>query len=219
MARKSTDTRERIIEAARALVMEKGFAATSIDEILASAGLTKGAFFHYFKGKRDLARELVEWHARKDLGMFEGLAADAETRTDDPLERVTYFLEAFETIVTNLDDPSPGCMYAVYTYESMQFEPAVRDFVADVLRRWTSIYVRLFQDVIDRYPPALPVTARQLAEMIVSIIEGGLILQRAYGEGRMTGRQSQQFRNYLTLLFGEPVSLAKTAPEVAARAA
>jgi TetR/AcrR family transcriptional regulator, transcriptional repressor for nem operon len=219
MARKSPDTRQRILQAARVLVMEKGFAATSIDEILVSAGLTKGAFFHYFKGKKELARELVDWHARKDLEMFERLAADAEARTSDPLEKVILFLEAFETYVSNSDDPSPGCMYAVYTYESMQFEPAVRDLVADILRQWTSIYVRLFQDVIDRYPPALPVTARQLAEMIVSIIEGGLILQRAYGEVRMTGRQSRQFRNYLTLLFGEAETQAKTAPEAAARAA
>ena len=34
----------------------------------------------------------------------------------------------------------------------------------------------IFEDVLDRYKPALPVTARQLAEMIVSIIQGGLML-------------------------------------------
>ena len=69
------------------------------------------------------------------------------------------------------------------------------------MRQWTSIYVRKFQDVIDRYPPALPVTARQLAEMIVSVIEGGLVLQRAHGDTDTTRRQSEQFRNYLSLLF------------------
>jgi len=214
MVRKSPDTRERILQSARVLVMEKGFAATSIDEILASTGLTKGAFFHYFGGKRDLARELVEWHARKDLDMFRRFAAEAESRCRDPLEKVTHFLEAFETYISSSDDPSPGCMYAVYTYESMQFEPEVRDLVADILRQWTSIYVRLFQEVIDRYPPALPVTARELAELIVSIIEGGLILQRAYGEVRMTARQSRQFRIYLALLFGEPAVRAASAPSV-----
>ena len=100
-------------------------------------------------------------------------------------------------------------MYAVYTYESMQFDPSVRDFVADILRQWTSMYVHLFQEVIDRYPPALPVTARQLAETIVSIIEGGLVLQRAYDDDRMTSRQSEQFRNYLALLFGQVKPKAK----------
>ncbi|MCB1486673.1 MAG: TetR/AcrR family transcriptional regulator [Bauldia sp.] len=210
MARRGEDTRNRILVAARSLVMDNGFSATSIDDILKATNLTKGAFFHHFKGKADLARELVEWHARQDLEMFERFARDAEAGSDDPLDQAYAFLEAFEDYVSReSDDRSPGCMYAVYTYESMQFDPSVRDFVADILRQWTSMYVRLFQDVIDRYPPALPVTARQLAETIVSIIEGGLVLQRAYGDDRMTSRQSEQFRNYLALLFDQ--SRAKAA--------
>jgi TetR/AcrR family transcriptional regulator, transcriptional repressor for nem operon len=201
MARRGGDTRERILQSAEALIMDNGFAGTSIDEILKSAGLTKGAFFHYFKGKGDLARELVEWHARQDLGLFERFAEESAAKSDDPLKQTYFFLEAFEDYARKSKQISPGCMYATYTYESMQFEPSVRDFVADTLRHWTAIYVRKFQDVLDRYPPALPVTARQLAEMIVSIVEGGLVLQRAYGDTDITARQSEQFRNYLKLLF------------------
>jgi len=201
MTRNSENTRERILASARTLIMANGFAGTSIDQILKSTGLTKGAFFHHFKGKADLARELVEWHARQDLTMFEEFLAQAEAENDDPLDQALMFLKLFEDYISKSDDPSPGCMYAVYTYESMQFDPSVRDFVADILRQWTSMYVRKFQEVIDRYPPAMPVTARQLAEMIVSIIEGGLVLQRAHGDLRVTARQSEQFRNYLQLLF------------------
>ena len=204
MAKRGENSRDRILDAAQGLVMSKGFAGTSIDDILKKAELTKGAFFHYFKGKGDLAFALVERHSKKDLAMFEDLAARSEAESDDPLEQVLLFLEYFEDYISNSVDPSPGCMYAVYTYESMQFEPAVRDFIADILRRWTSIYVRKFQEVIDRYEPAIPVTARQLAEMIVSVVEGGLVLQRAYGDVRVTSRQSEQFRNYLKLLFGGP---------------
>ncbi|MCP4379863.1 MAG: TetR/AcrR family transcriptional regulator [Hyphomicrobiales bacterium] len=219
MAGRGEVTRERILSSARTLVMDNGFAGTSIDDILKSAGLTKGAFFHHFKGKAALARELVEWHAKQDLAMFDEFVEQAEAHSDDPLERVLYYLELFEGYVAQSSDRSPGCMYAVYTYESMQFDPSVRDFVADILRQWTSTYVRMFQDVIDRYPPALPVTARQLAETIVSIIEGGLVLQRAYEDVRITARQSVQFRNYLMLLFGTPESgkTAKKATRPAAR--
>jgi TetR/AcrR family transcriptional regulator, transcriptional repressor for nem operon len=209
MSTKGEHTHDRILDAAESLIMTQGFAGTSIDDILKKAELTKGAFFHHFKGKGDLARALVEHHARKDLAMFEDFAARAEAESADPLEQVFKFLEFFEKSVSDSDDPSPGCMYAVYTYESMQFEPSIRVFVADILRQWTSIYVRKFQDVLDRYKPALPVTARQLAEMIVSVVEGGLILQRAYGDVRMTPRQSEQFRNYLVLLFGGRKGKAK----------
>jgi TetR/AcrR family transcriptional repressor of nem operon len=212
MSKKGEHTRDRILDAAEVLVMTQGFAGTSIDDILKKAELTKGAFFHYFKGKGDLARALVERHAQKDMAMFEDFAARAEAKSADPLEQVFIFLETFEKFISDSNDPSPGCMYAVYTYESMQFEPSIIVFVADILRQWTSIYVRKFQDVLDRYKPALPVTARQLAEMIVSILEGGLVLQRAYGDVRMTSRQSEQFRNYLELLFGGRKGKTKKKP-------
>jgi TetR/AcrR family transcriptional repressor of nem operon len=205
MARNPVNTQERILDAAEPLVTARGFAGTSIDDILKSAQLTKGAFFHHFKNKADLARELIERHARRDVALFEELSAEAEKRSQDPLERTILFLEGFERFVSNFPKPAlespPGCMYAAYTYESMQFEPEIRDFVADSLRHWTSIYVRTFQDVLDRYTPVLPVTARQLAEMITAIIQGGLVLGRAYNDMRMTARQSEQFRNYLALLF------------------
>jgi len=204
MASKGEQTRTKILDAAKSLVMSKGFAGTSIDDILKETKLTKGAFFHHFKGKAELARELVQRYALNDLRMFERFVAEAESRSDDPLEQTNIFLEMFEDYISDSDDPAPGCMYAVYTYESMQFDPSVLDFVADTLRRWTSIYVRKYQEVIDRYEPAIPVTARQLAELTVAVIEGGLIFQRAYGDVKVTGRQSEQFRNYLHLLFGAP---------------
>lgn len=202
MAARGESTREKLLDAAKDLVMSKGFAGTSIDDILKATGMTKGAFFHHFKGKADLARELVKRYAMGDLNMFREMDRQSLKASDDPLQQVIVFLKLFETYISNSEDPAPGCMYAVYTYESAQFAPDVLDIVSDTLREWTGIYVRKFQEVIDRYPPALPVTARQLAELIVSIIEGGLVLQRAHGDTDTTKRQSEQFRNYINLLFG-----------------
>jgi TetR/AcrR family transcriptional repressor of nem operon len=201
MTRKGENSRDRILNAAEALVMQHGFAGTSVDDILKSAGLTKGAFFHHFSGKGELTRELVERHAKKDIAFFMDQAHQAEKESDDPLEQVLLFMQSFEGYVGKVTDQVPGCIYAVYTYESMQFEPALRDLVADTLRQWMAIYVRKFHEVLDRYEPAVPVTARELAEMTVSMIEGGFVLARAYGDGRLIARQSENFRKYLGLLF------------------
>lgn len=192
--------------------MQKGFAGTSIDDVLGEARVSKGAFFHHFKSKAHLASELVRWHASSDIRMFRTLAAETEARHDDPMDQLMMFLERFESYIGNPDQPSRGCMYAVYTYEDSQFDPEVQEFVAGVLREWTSIYIRKFQEVLDRYEPVQRVTARELAEMIVSIIEGGLVLQRAYGNVNVTARQSALFRSYLRLLFpGAPSRSAQTA--------
>lgn len=203
MSNRGEATREKLLDAAKTLVMDKGFAGTSIEDVLKVTGLTKGAFFHHFKGKANLALELVKRYALNDLNMFREFLERSQALSEDPLEQMLDFLEKFEVYISNSDDPAPGCMYAVYTYESRQFDPEVLDFVSDTLRQWTAIYVRKFQEIMDLYEPALDVTPRQLAEMIVSLIEGGLVLQRAHGDTDTTRRQSKQFRNYLSLLFGE----------------
>ena len=58
MASKAEATRERLLAATKTVVMSKGFAGMTIDDVLKAAGLTKGAFFHYFKSKADLADAL-----------------------------------------------------------------------------------------------------------------------------------------------------------------
>jgi len=201
MSRKGALSREKILAAAKRLVMRKGFAGTSIDDILMETGVSKGAFFHHFRSKADLANQLMRWYAESDMTMFRTFLAEAEAKHDDPLDQLLQFLEDFETYLADPDNPPRGCMYALYTYEDDHFENDVKGFVADTLRTWTAMYIRKFQEVIDRYPPVKSVTAKRLAEMLVSVIEGGLILERAYGNPGMTARQSEQFREYLELLF------------------
>ena len=173
----------------------------SIDDVLRATGLTKGAFFHHFKSKADLADQLMRWYAEADMTMFRTFMAKAEAMHDDPLDQLLQFLKDFEVYLADPDNPPRGCMYALYTYEDDHFENDVKGFVAETLQTWTAMYIRKFQEVIDRYPPARPVTAKRLAEMFVSVIEGGLILERAYRNPGLTARQSEQFRNYLELLF------------------
>ena len=201
MASKAEATRERLLAAAKKLVMSKGFAGMSIDDVLKETDLTKGAFFHHFKSKGDLAEQLMRWYAESDMKMFRTFMAKAEAAHDDPMDQLMQFLTDFEAYLCDPDNPPRGCMYALYTYEDDHFENNVKGFVADTLQTWTAMYIRKFQEVIDLYPPLKPVTAKRLAEMFISVIEGGLILERAYGNAGMTARQSEQVREYLDLLF------------------
>ncbi|MCU9850061.1 TetR/AcrR family transcriptional regulator [Defluviimonas sp. WL0024] len=201
MTARAEATRERLLKAAKQLVMSKGFAGMSIDDVLRATDLTKGAFFHHFKSKADLADQLMRWYAENDMKMFRTLLAEAEAAHDDPLDQLLKFLTDFEAYLCDPEHPPRGCMYALYTYEDDHFENAVKDFVAETLRTWTAMYIRKFQEVIDRHPPARHVSAKQLAEMFVAVIEGGLILERAHKNPGMAARQSEQFRSYLELLF------------------
>ena len=60
MVRSATDTRDRILVTARNLLSTHGFAGTSLHDILSAVGITKGAFYHYFKSKEALGESVLE---------------------------------------------------------------------------------------------------------------------------------------------------------------
>lgn len=211
MARSNHQTAERILAAAEPLVLQQGFAGTSLDDILKATGLTKGAFFHHFKGKAGLARALVERYQRNHYALFEHMAAEADARSNDPLDATLLFLRRFEAFIGSHSKPRGGCVFAAYTYEDAQFDAGLRAFIADSLKRWAALYEAKFGAILARYRPQIAISAAELAEMIVTIIEGGLILSRSFGDPRLVARQARQFRNYLELLFANRRPSASTA--------
>jgi TetR/AcrR family transcriptional repressor of nem operon len=201
MGAKGEATRERILGAAEALILEKGYAGMSLDDLLRETGLTKGAFFHHFKGKADLARAVVERYAEKDFELFREWSERADRLSDDPLERVLIFLRLFEEFLDGLGRPFPGCVFASYTHESRQFGPEVHAYIRDRLEGWTGLYEAKLEALIAARPPREPVTARQLAEMATTLVEGGFIMAKAFDDAKWLQRQSAELRRYLRLMF------------------
>ncbi len=66
---KKARTRERLIEAAARVFAEKGFAATSLDEVADAAGLTKGAVYSNFENKEDLVAAVLKAHQDRQTGI------------------------------------------------------------------------------------------------------------------------------------------------------
>lgn len=199
--KKGETTRERIVAAAEALILAKGYSGTTVDDVLAATGLTKGAFFHHFAGKAELARAVVERYAETDFALFQAWSERADRLSEDPLERVLIFLKLFEEHLDELGRPFPGCVFASYTYESRQFGPEVHEYIRARLKRWIALYEEKLAALIRARPPARPVTARGLAELITTLIEGGFVMANALADATWLQRQSAEYRRYLELLF------------------
>jgi hypothetical protein len=76
---KGERTRQRIMDLAEDSVMHKGFAATSIEELVEAAGITKSGFFYHFRDKDDLAKQLVARFIERDSELLEGAPASYPT--------------------------------------------------------------------------------------------------------------------------------------------
>jgi len=199
---KGERTRERLMDLAYESIVEKGFAATSIEELVEAAGITKSGFFYHFRDKNDLARQLFERFLNEDEGIMETLEKRARELSDDPLQSFLIFLNVYAQMMDDMEALHPGCMVATVTYQERMFDAEVRQMNVDYLRRMRERFVRWLKEIVARYPPRIPVELDELADQLNVIVEGAIIQSKALRDESLMGKQTRLYRNHIKLLFG-----------------
>lgn len=198
---RSNSSRDRILKCAEAIILRKGFASTSIDEILEQAAITKGGFFYHFDGKVGLAKALVERYLEHDKSIFAELFAQADELSEDPLHQMLIFLKLWSDMMRNLPEIHPGCLAASFTYESQQLNDEVRGLTRQGFIVWRQTISEHLNRIVEKYPPKSDVSTETLANMFTSVIEGGIILSKAFQDNNLLIEQILSYRNYLRVLF------------------
>jgi TetR/AcrR family transcriptional regulator, transcriptional repressor for nem operon len=201
MPRDGTATRERILAAAQGLILERGFAGTSVDAVLAAAPASKGAFFHHFASKSDLAQALLKRYAAEEVRMLEQFMTAAEARSDDPAEQLVAFVRDFAQAADELTPAQPGCLFASFIYESQLLREGDEDIISDTVLVWRTRVLERLAAAARVHPPAVPVDLPSLADQVFTTFEGGFILTRAMHDPGALGTQLTHLANYFELLF------------------
>lgn len=201
MARDGTATRNKILDTAEAMILDQGFSATSIDKLVAQAGVTKGSFFHHFDNKAALAHTLVERYARNDLGLFEENRSRAEKISRDPLQRVLILVGLYKEMMEGLIDPYPGCLFASYLYEANLFDDHTMAVIDDTFRQWRTVLSGMFEQAAAAYPPRVETDSAHLADMFTVMVEGAFIMSKTLNEPQLVADQLGLYRDYIELLF------------------
>lgn len=199
---KGERTRARLMDLAYDAIMEKGFAATSIEELVEAAGITKSGFFYHFKDKNDLARQLYDRFLREDEGIISRLESHAKSLSDDPLQSFLIFLNMYAQLMDEMEGLHPGCMVATVTYHERLFDAEVRQMNMDYLVATRARFRRWFDAILERYDPVEPVDADGMADQLTGVIEGAIIMSKALKDEELMGRQTRLFRQHVKLLFG-----------------
>ena len=202
MARNGDKTRKSIMDTAETLIMGHGFSATSIEQIIAGVGITKGTFFYHFPTKSDLAQALVERYARRDDQHLTEKMAAAEAATDDPARQLVVFLEQFIEIADGWTSPYPGCLFASFCYEAGLFEDRTHVVMRDSMLAWRARVAEKLRAAAALTPPRLPVDIDSLADAITVVFEGAFIVSRTLDDPKTVARQLRHLQGYVRLLFG-----------------
>jgi len=204
-------TRERILDAAQALILDHGFSATSVDAIVGRAGATKGAFFHHFGSKADLAKALVERYAALDRAHLEQGLARAGKLSSDPLQQLLLLIAFYEEEFEAMQEPFPGCLFASYIYEAKLFDDATLAVLRESTLLWRRVLRAKLEEAAAVHPPRREVDMESLADLFYSLSEGAFVMTKTLGDKTLLARQARHLRNYLELLFG-PADGAATRP-------
>jgi TetR/AcrR family transcriptional repressor of nem operon len=198
---KGEATRARLLDLAEAAVLQKGFGATTIEELIVQAGITKSGFFYHFRDKNDLAQALLRRYIERHNAIIDEMMRRASELTDDPLQHLLIGLKFFADLLADLPTAHPGCIVAAFCYQDQQFSAAVRELNAEGIRAWRAKIATMLDTIAKRYPPRDGVDLDSLADMVTAIVEGGIILSRTFDDKSLLAQQVLAYRNYVKLAF------------------
>jgi TetR/AcrR family transcriptional regulator, transcriptional repressor for nem operon len=169
------ESKAKILDAALRVIRTKGYSATTIDDVCATAGLTKGSFFHHFKSKDELALAATAHFA----AMADGLFAAAPYRTlSDPRDRVIGYVKFRKSILTG-ELPEFTCLLGTLVQEAYETHPAIRQACDKYISEHAA---RVEEDIAAAkrlYAPKAKWSAASLALFTQAAIQGAFILAKA----------------------------------------
>jgi len=196
-AQADSPKREKLLEAAEELMLAKGFAATTVDEICETAGVTKGSFFHYFESKEDLGKAVLNRFCHSMLQRFH---QGPFQKKKDPLHRI-YGWIAFGIEMSKNPIAQKGCLLGNFSQELSDTHPGIRSLCAERFAGWTELLKKDLDAAKAKYAPRVRLDTQSLAEHFIVVIEGSLILAKAKQDMSVMEKNLRHFKQYLESLF------------------
>jgi len=200
-ARKGARTRERLLDLAYERILDKGFAATSIDELVEAAGITKSGFFYHFRDKNDLARALLERYLAENNALLDRLEARARELSNDPLHAFLIYLKLLSEALSEMLTTHPGCLVSTLTYQDRLFDSEVVRLNHRGRIDWRNRNLTWLEAIARAHPPRIEVDLADLADQMTVMIDGSIIMCRALADPGLIERQSLLHRAMIREIF------------------
>ncbi|MDA1326755.1 MAG: TetR/AcrR family transcriptional regulator [Proteobacteria bacterium] len=200
-SRKGAETREQLLDAAETAVLEKGFGATSIEELISAVGITKSGFFYHFPDKGELAKALLKRYIEREDKLFDDLFGRADELNEDPLHGFLVGLKMLSETMSDLPSGHPGCLVAAYCYQERLFDREVRQLNSFAVLNWRKRFRGRLDAIAARYRLRIDVDLDDMADMLSVIADGGIILAKAVEDKDILPRQILLYRDFVRTAF------------------
>ncbi|MGD2108587.1 MAG: TetR/AcrR family transcriptional regulator [Phycisphaerae bacterium] len=172
--REAASTKDRLVEAARALFLRNGYESTGVAEILETAGARSGSLYYFFKRKEDLLLAVLDRYVE----LLHPVVLDPVfERVADPIDRVFAVLSGYRKMLI-ATDCAQGCPIGNLALEMSEKSEAVREKVVLNFENWR----KAIRACLMEAGPKLPADIDRdgLATFILTVMEGGVMQARAH---------------------------------------
>lgn len=181
----------------RVLVLTKGFAATTVDQVCDGAEVTKGSFYHHFRSKEELG--IAALHAYFD-DIVTAFQAGDWASLDDPSARLAAFVRHASDVLTG-PVTVHGCMLGSLSLDLAETAPEVRRLLASMFAELRDMVAELVAAAAaDR---GRELDAARLGDQFLAVLEGSIVLAKAHGDPAIRRHGMDLYGEHLALLLGE----------------
>lgn len=200
---KGERTRARLLDLAYEAMVTKGFAATSVEELVDGAGITKSGFFYHFKDKNELARQVLARYRTQNEDLLDRVEARARELSEDPLHGFLIYLRLYAEAMAENIDATPGCLVATVTYQERSFAHDVREANIDMVADWRGRFRRWLEEIMGAYRPNTEIDIDALADGAWATIFGAFTVAKTLRRPDIISDQILLYRDTVRRLFAE----------------
>ncbi|MDX2452170.1 TetR/AcrR family transcriptional regulator [Desulfosarcina sp.] len=174
---RSGRTRQLIIESAAPIFNKKGYAGTSMSDLTTATGLTKGSIYGNFKDKDDVAVHAFQHNIDLIFDFFSKELKAAGPTMDKLLAYPRGFRKIYRMILSY-----GGCPILNTAVEADDTHAVLRKMAVDVLAKWKKSIISLVEEGKTEGVIDMATNAKNMAEILIAIMEGGSVLSKVTGE-------------------------------------
>lgn len=190
---KSEITKQHIVHEAFKLFYENGFKSTSINDVMKATKMTKGAFYHHYKNKEQLALEVIKLKIQKRVN--DGMIA--------PLNEEGNAIEILETTFVNriksfpIYDKSNGCPMNNFINEIGNYEKSYQLALKSIIEKWKSALIALIEKGKVEGSVKESINSEAVATFLISAFEGIRGIRKLYHDDQIINEYIKGISNYL----------------------
>lgn len=191
------ESRRRVLDAALTVFRTKGYTATTVDDLCAAAGVTKGSFFHHFDSKEEAALAAIA-HWNETTG--ELFAGAPYWKIDDPRARLLAYLN-FRAALVRGALPEFTCLLGTLAQETFASHPTLQATCGAGIAAHAQTLTPTIAAAKEEFAPRGDWSAESLAFYIQTVLQGGFVLAKAMNDPRMALDAIEHLKRYVGMLF------------------